>query len=297
MSYTTTYSRQTVRSAKFSKNGSSSVFARGDQPLTLDQLRHATPSVFAEQKHESRSERYSYIPTSEILVRLQQEGFEPFAAFQGGSKDEEKKGFTKHLIRLRHMGAQMDLSPGEKTVSEIVLLNSHDGTSSYKMIGGQFVMVCANGLITSNDLIQEVRVTHSGDVARHVIDGCIQILDAAPRIAESVEGMRSLELSREEQGIFARAALLARYDDAVAPVSAAQVLEPNRREDVGNSLWKTFNRVQENIINGGLRYDQRDGEGRLVARRSTRPIRGIDGNTAVNRALWQLAEEMRALRA
>jgi hypothetical protein len=34
-----------------------------------------------------------------------------------------------------------------------------------------------------------------------------------------------------------------------------------------------------------------------VARRQTRPINGIDQNTAVNRALWQLAEEMKAIRA
>lgn len=296
MSYTTNYTRTVVRSAKFSKNGGSSVFARGDQPLEMEQLRSVTPSIFAEQKHESRSERYTYIPTSEILTKLQGEGFQPFAAFQGGSKIEEKKGFTKHMIRLRYMGEQLDLSPGEKTVSEIILMNSHDGTSSYKMLGGQFVMVCSNGLITSNDLIQEVRVTHSGDVAGKVIDGCIQILEAAPLIAQSVEEMRSLELTAGQQAAFARAALVARYDElALAPVSAQQVLEPNRREDVGGSLWKTFNRIQENITQGGLRYNQRDGEGRLVARRSTRPIRGIDGNTSINRALWQLAEEMKAL--
>jgi len=294
--YSTNYSRRSIKSAAFSKSGSSSIFARGDQPLELEQIRRATPSVFAEQKHESRSARYSYIPTSEVPAKLQEEGFQPFAAFQGGSKDEEKKGFTKHLLRLRYMGAQLDLSPGQKTVSEIVLMNSHDGTSSYKMLGGQFVMVCANGLITSNDLIQEVRVTHSGDVAGKVIDGCIQILEAAPLIAQSVEEMRSLELTAGQQAAFARAALVARYDElALAPVSAQQVLEPNRREDVGGSLWKTFNRPQENITQGGLRYDQRDGEGRLVARRSTRPIRGIDGNTSINRALWQLAEEMKAL--
>jgi hypothetical protein len=288
----------TVKSAKFSKSGSNAIFARGDEPLSMDRIRYEIPSVFAEQKHESRSERYAYIPTSEILTKLQDEGFQPFAAFQGGSRDEEKKGFTKHMLRLRHMGAQLDLSPGEKTVAEIVLMNSHDGTCSYKMLGGQFVMVCSNGLITSNDLIQEVRVTHSGNVAEKVIEGCIEILGSAPRIAESVEGMRGLELSREEQAIFARAALVARYDEeALSPVTVSQVLEPRRHQDVGRSLWKTFNVSQENLTQGGLRYVQTDEQGRRVARRQTRPVRGIDGNTSLNRALWQLAEEMRALRA
>jgi hypothetical protein len=36
---------------------------RADAPLSEDQMRGAAPSVFAEGKHASRSERYTYIPT------------------------------------------------------------------------------------------------------------------------------------------------------------------------------------------------------------------------------------------
>lgn len=294
--YYNTSSSVKVRS--FGKSGSATLHARGNTPLTLDQIRNATPSVFAEQKHESRSARYSYIPTSEILTKLQREGFEPFAAFQGGSRDEEKKGFTKHLIRLRHMGDAAAPAGADQTVSEIVLMNSHDGTSSYRMMGGQFRMVCANGLITSDGLIQEVRVKHTGDVVSDVIDGCIQILGSTPAIRESIEEMRALSLSAEEETIFARAALMVRYDDpALSPVTVPQVLSANRREDTGADLWSSLNRVQENLIRGGLSYVQRDDRGRRIARRQTRPINGIDQNTAVNRALWQLAEEMKALKA
>jgi len=287
----------TVRIKSFGKSGSAILHARGNTPLTLQEIQAATPSVFAEQKHESRSERYSYIPTSEILCKLQREGFQPFAAFQGGSRDDDKKGFTKHLIRLRHMGDTTASGP-DKTVSEIILMNSHDGTSSYRMMGGQFRMVCSNGLITSDGLIQEIRVKHTGDVASEVIDGCIQILESTPAIQESIEEMRSINLSSAEATIFARAALTARYDDAaLAPVSAPQILAPNRREDAGSDLWSSLNVIQENLIRGGVSYVQRDANGRRVARRHTRPINGIDQNTAVNRALWQLAEEMKAIRA
>ena len=293
--YTTNY-RSTARVATFSKSGSAILHARGNDPLTLEQIRNVTPSVFAEQKHNSRSERYTYIPTSEILTQLQREGFQPFAAFQGGSRDEEKKGFTKHLIRLRHMGQEL-ATTSDKTVSEIVLMNSHDGTSSYRMMGGQFRMVCSNGLIISDGLMQEVRVKHSGDVAHDVIDGCIEIMQRMPEVSDSVREMQSLALTEQEQAIFARAALTARYDEAaLAPVTPAQVLAPHRLADTGNDLWRTLNRVQENIVRGGISYRQTDGQGRTVARRHTRPINGIDQNTAVNRALWQLAEEMKALR-
>ena len=35
---------------------------RDDQPLSEDQMRAAAPSIFAQGKHVSRSERYAYIP-------------------------------------------------------------------------------------------------------------------------------------------------------------------------------------------------------------------------------------------
>ena len=75
---------------------------RGDQALSEDQMRAAAPSIFAEGKHVSRSERYTYIPTIDVLRGLRKEGFEPFMVAQGKSRIEGKSEFTKHLIRMRH---------------------------------------------------------------------------------------------------------------------------------------------------------------------------------------------------
>jgi Domain of unknown function (DUF932) len=73
---------------------------RGDQPLSEDQMRAAAPSIFAEGKHASRSERYTYIPTIDVLRGLRKEGFEPFMVAQGASRVEGKAEFTKHMIRI-----------------------------------------------------------------------------------------------------------------------------------------------------------------------------------------------------
>lgn len=56
-------------------------------------------------------------------------------------RDESKREHTKHILRLRHTGQILD-----KEASEIILLNSHDGSSSYQMMGGKFRFVCANFL-------------------------------------------------------------------------------------------------------------------------------------------------------
>ena len=40
---------------------------RRDRPLTHEELMHYVPSIFGEDRHTSRSERYAYIPT---ILRL-----------------------------------------------------------------------------------------------------------------------------------------------------------------------------------------------------------------------------------
>ncbi len=60
---------------------------RRDRPLTRDELAHYVPSVFSEEKHESRSDRYTYIPTITLLDNLKREGFQPFFACQTRVRD------------------------------------------------------------------------------------------------------------------------------------------------------------------------------------------------------------------
>ena len=282
---------------KFSRSGSASLQSRSSEPLDMEQIRRVTPSVFAEQAHGSRSGKYTYIPTSEILTSLAKEGFQPFSVVQGGSRDDEKKGFTKHLIRLRHESS-MALTTVGQTANEIILLNSHDGTSSYQMMAGVFRLVCSNGMVVSDGAVQKVRVPHKGDIAGQVIDGCIEILKDLPAVTESVKEMQALEFSPEERQIFARAAHAARYDEpALAPIQSHELLSTRRRDDAAPTIWNTLNTVQENVIRGGIRYVQRDEKGHRVARRETRPVGGIDQNTQLNRILWAVAEEMKALKA
>jgi len=75
---------------------------RADRPLSDDQIRAVAPSIFADAPHGSRSERYAYIPTATVLTKLRQEGFEPFMVCQTRVRNEDRREYTKHLIRMRH---------------------------------------------------------------------------------------------------------------------------------------------------------------------------------------------------
>ena len=73
---------------------------RSETPLAEDLMRQAAPSIFAEGKHASRSERYTYIPTIEVLRGLRKEGFEPFKVAQSKSRIEGKTEPPRVLRRL-----------------------------------------------------------------------------------------------------------------------------------------------------------------------------------------------------
>lgn len=260
---------------------------RKDRPLTDDELRHAVPSIFSEEKHDSRSERYTYIPTITLLDNLRKEGFQPFYACQTRVRNEEKRGHTKHMLRLRR---EKNIVGTE--VPEIILLNSHDGSSSYQMIPGMFRFVCCNGMVCGNTL-GEVRVPHKGDIVSQVIEGAYEVLGIFDKVEAGAEQMKSIALSKREQEIFAGAALKYRYDGSdIIPVTETDVLWPRRREDDKNDLWTTYQRVQENMIKGGI--NGRNAKGK---RTRTRAINGIDGDIKLNRALWTLAEKMQEMKS
>ena len=270
---------------------------RAQTPLTDSQLLARAPSVFAEQAHDSRSERYAYIATAEILRGLSREGFEVYSAMQSRARDESKRSHTKHMLRLRHRSMQA-LAVGD-SAPEIVLINSHDGSSSYQMMGGMYRLACSNGLMVPDGVCQTVKVQHTGKILDRVTEGAFEVLDGLTRVIESRDEMRALTLNDGEQRAFAHAAALLRFDPAegeVAPVTPEQVNRARRMDDRAPDLWTTFNRVQENVIRGGMRGQTLDANGRRQVR-AVRAVTGIDQDVKLNRALWTLAEEMRKLKA
>ena len=269
----------------------------GTRVLEREELARIVPSAFAAQAHESRSARYAYIPTSEIIDALAKEGFRPYHAKQGGSRIPGKADYTKHLIRFRHDSQGMPTSLNA-TVPEVALLNSHDGTSSYRIMAGLFRLVCLNGMMVADDQIGEVRVGHSGNITDKVIEGTYQVLNDTVRVMERPREWAQIALEHREQVALAEAVHGLRFDDESGlseAIKPEQFLRPRRSADTGNDLWSTFNVLQENAIKGGLRGlapNTAANARRRTRTVTTRPVNNIDGDVKLNRALWTLAERM-----
>lgn len=276
--------------------------ARPGEALDLDFIRAHCPALFAEVPHSSRSERFAHIPTHQMIEALDKEGWRVTGVRVGGSSDAEKRAFTKHMLRLRR-GDQLQPRQLNETLPEVILKNGHDGTSQYHLMMGLFRLICMNGMVVSDSMFGDIKVPHRGQALDKVIEGTFEVLQHADEVMARVDDMRQIALNPDEARIFAKAALQVRFKDEVPESLQAdpmKVLTARRREDQQADLWTVYNRAQENLIKGGISFDavREDAQGRQNhVRQTLRPVRSVDGDITLNRALWTLADEMAKLKA
>lgn len=260
--------------------------------MTDDAIRAVAPSVFATRPWDEMSAKYTFIPTSDVVTAMRREGFQPVKAEQSRTRIEGKGEFTKHMLRFR------DMRQGDAPVTrqlgtlypEIVLTNSHDGASAYRLDVGLFRLVCMNGMVIGCAVGEQIAVRHTGS-AQGVIEATYEVVDRFPQVMAQVEGFQRTMLSAPQTLAFGEAALELKYDALETPVTPAQLVRPTRPADGEGTLWNTLNVVQEKLLGGGGRgFNPRTGR-----RVTTRAVKGISESNRLNKALWTLAERMQGL--
>lgn len=268
-------------------------FTRAAGNLSDEQIRHAAPSVFAETPWHAMSEKYAFVPTINVIQGLRSEGFNIVSARQSRSRIEGKGEFTKHMVRLRK--SDQGVTIGD-TFPEVVLVNSHDGTSAYTLHAGLFRLVCSNGMVCSIGNFGHYKTRHSGDIRGEVIDAAYRIVESFPELGEKAQHWKGITLTPQQQLAYAESAMPLRWDEEQNKPAPGALLEVRRYQDRNeqNTLWGTYNRVQEALIRGGNRYTGVNQFGQR-SRRRTREVTGIDQDIKLNKALWTLTEKMAAL--
>lgn len=270
---------------------------KSQTPLSNEQIQRVAPSAFAGQPYEKQSDRYAFVPTSAVIDGMRNHGFLPYSASQSLSRIAGKEFFTKHQIRFRAADTRVE-AVGD-TFVELALTNSHDGTSTYELSMGMERLACLNGMLVSEGLVQSLKVRHTGNIIDRVIEGTEGMIEHAPVLIETIKTWRTIELTQGEQKIFAESALRLRFEDG-SPVAAERLLTVRRTADQRNDLWTVFNRIQENTVRGGLRYNapvlNADNVQVDVRRNRTREVKGIDQSNRLNRELFSLAEKMAELK-
>ncbi|MET3645414.1 hypothetical protein ABIC60_000026 [Phyllobacterium ifriqiyense] len=181
------------------------------EALDNEALYRHVPSIFAREAHGSRSERYVYVPTIDIVEGLRREGWFPFFAVQAVPRDGDRMGHAKHMLRLRR-----DDGIGKPEAAEVIIVNSHDGTSSYQMFAGMLRFVCTNSLV-AGERFEEVRVPHKGNIQHDIIEGVYTVAEDFPRLIDASETMKEITLAADERHVLAEASLVARYGEESRP--------------------------------------------------------------------------------
>ena len=263
-----------------------------NQILTKADLQEQVPSIYAGKEFSNLSDKYNFIPTTEVVNTLGKEGWLPVYASQAKiwKRSVTHAGFQKHMIRFRSFNEKTadQLTKGDIFV-ELILTNSHDGSSSFVFNCGLYRLVCDNGMVVSEGQFQKIKLIHMTYVKQQATQICIDTVQKAPLLLGTVADMKKIDMSKEKAFAFADQAKTLRFPKPEL-IDNEQLLHPRRDADNQMNLWSIYNVLQENLIKGGTPYQTKDVNG-TVRNGHVRPLKNINDTIRVNQGLWSMAGE------
>ncbi len=254
--------------------------------LTEAQLERLAPSVFAEQPVKEVSDRYCFVPTIKVVEALGRRDWFPVEVSQTRARTPENMVYKKHLIRFENAG----FPAIDGVLPEIVLFNSHDRTSSFCLMSGLFRIACLNGLLVYDEMFSVFVIRHIGYRDKEIYEAESRLTDEVPLISRRMSEFKSVALTQEEKTSFALQAASMRWGEKMPNIDPLALLAPQRAEDTDDTLWNTYNVIQENLCKGGVPGFSHNKKRRRI---TTREIRSVSEQVRVNKNLWQIAERLR----
>ena len=264
-------------------------FGKGlDGYLTKDQIRNSSPLVFADAPtNPDVSNKYLFVNTETIIDDLDKLGWKPVQAAQRKARKKEGTIFSKHMVAFQNPDIQITSEDGDNAYPRILLTNSHDGMQAFKFSVGIFRLVCSNGLVVADEQFSDFKIKHKGysfDELRNVVRQAVEDL---PNKVQIMNDMKNRILTEDEKRKMALDAMLIRagvkelqYDEE----TITDILDPKRKEDEGDDLWRVFNVIQEKITQGDFHAALTGAKVRKV-----RKIKSFEKDMKVNKELFKLA--------
>eukprot|EP00918_Siedleckia_nematoides_P082182 GHVU01180154.1.p1 GENE.GHVU01180154.1~~GHVU01180154.1.p1 ORF type:complete len:261 (+),score=2.99 GHVU01180154.1:114-896(+) len=233
------------------------------------------------------SEKYSPIRTSDALRVFENHGFSVTNYNESKPRIVEKQGFQKHIVRLA--SPEFNIK-GLDSRPEIVIKNSYDKSCSFQLLFGLYRLVCSNGLMIGKTF-QGESIIHTGNTEDKLSNAIDKFYEALPLIAEKIEQFNTIQLNKLDQRHFAYEAVKLVLDTEKCKLVDGELnrlIASIRPEDDGNSLWLTYNKVQEKLIAGGIRYFNTE-TGKF---NKTRRIKSAFKDATINQKVWDIASQL-----
>lgn len=268
--------------------------------LTQEEIKKKCPLAYAEAPTREVSDKYVLANTGTVIGDMAKLGWNVVDARQRKARRSPDGSplpsrFSYHMVAFQNpeVCITKQIGDGEVTVDcypQIILTNSHDGLSCFKIMVGLFRCVCSNGLVIATDKMVDLSIRHihySFDELRQSVTRAIEQVSAK---VERMTLAAAVTLEEDQKLLFAREAISIRKGIQVDEVQVDRetledILTPLRKEDEGNSLWNVFNVLQEKVIKGGYTEAKEGGKARKV-RKVTSFVKDLE----INRQLWQAME-------
>ena len=137
-------------------------------------------------------------------------------------------------------------------------------------------------MVVSEEEFSTIRICHRGFEEDEVREASQVFTENAVNLNQCVNEWRTVKLNDASKMSFSRQAAKLRFESPGSDLVDA-LLVPHRPEDNDSSLWSVFNRVQENLLQGGFLNED--------TRRRVRPITAIKKNVNINSGLWSIASK------
>ena len=268
-----------------------------DTYMTKEQLKEVCPLAFAsEPTNPNVSGKYLFVNTETVVDDLGKLGWLPVQAAQRKGRGNGTI-FSKHMVAFQNPDIKIKGKEGDDSFPRIIMTNSHDGMQAFKFSVGIFRLVCSNGLVVADEQFSDFKIKHKGYTFAELRDVITTAVKDLPNKVQVLNDMKSRILTQDEKNKLALDAMLVRagikldsdkakkfiYDDE----TIEDILEPKRKEDEGDDLWRVFNVVQEKITQGEFSAALKGAKVRKV-----RKIKSFEKDLKVNKDLFQLATSL-----
>ena len=249
--------------------------------LSKEQIKQVASSVFTKHGSDNVSEKYSHIPTEQVIDDMEVLGWKVVEAKE--VKARKNQGFQKHMLVFANPEIVINGVDGDTVFPRILLTNSHDGKNAFTFTAGLFRLVCSNGLVIADEQFSSMKIRHMGYDFEALSGLITEMVEKLPLTVESMNNFKNKKLSDEQKQKFALEALGLRFNTENKTFDVSEFLAPTRKEDEGDDLWSVFNVIQEKLVHGMVDY--RAGN----KQRKARKIKNFQQDVKLNSELYELA--------
>ena len=190
---------------------------------------------------------------------------------------ELRQGFQKHRMLFNTSFKSND------GLIQLLVTNSHEGSTALRFQLGYYRYVCSNGLVVGRDIVAPISVRHTLENTEKLNDTIAAVLMQKNKVIENIDRMQAKIIQKEDYASILKASLDIRGYNKDKYGILTPIFEIKRLEDQKADAFTVLNVIQENLLRTGFKAENERNE-----KITMRAIKSLDEQNRINSELWDL---------